>query len=306
MGMPTLLDIAKANGSDAVVGLVDETSKSHPEITMGFARTIKGLNYKTLIRTGLPTVSFRNANQGAAAQKGTYENRLIETYIFNPRWEADKAVADRHEDGAAAFISIEAAGIMEAAFQHLATQFYYGVGTGGDAKGFPGLLASLDTTNMVVDAGGTTANTGSSVWAVKFGPRDVGWVYGADGSLALSEVSEARILDASSNPYTAYVQEMLAYPGLQVASTRSVARIRKLTEDSGKGLTDSLIAKLLNKFPAGYVPDVLLMSRRSLEQLRSSRTATNERGEPAPIPTSAFNIPIATTDAIKDTEALTL
>jgi len=34
--------IAKANGSDAVVGLIDETTKVHPELRIGAARTIRG------------------------------------------------------------------------------------------------------------------------------------------------------------------------------------------------------------------------------------------------------------------------
>ena len=304
MTMPTLLDIAKANGSDGVVGLIDEATKAHPELTLAAARTIKGLNYKTLVRTANPTVGFRNANEGTAATKGTYENRLFETYILNPRWECDKAVADRYEDGPEAYIALEASAILEAAMQTLATQFYYG--TGADAKGFPGLLAAYDATNMVVDAGGTTAGTGSSVWAVRFGPKNVTWVYGNNGSLELSDVAEQRILDANDNPFTAYVQELLAYPGLQVASLYSVGRIKKLTADTGKGLTDDLVAELLSKFPVGVRPDVLLMTRRSLRQLQDSRTATNATGAPAPFPTEAFGVPIAPTDAITNTEALTL
>jgi hypothetical protein len=304
MGMPTLLDIAIQNGSDPVVGLIDEASKAHPEIAIGYARTIKGLNYKSLVRIGLPTVGFRAANEGAASSKGVYENRLFETYLFNPRWECDKAVADGHEDGAPAYIAVEAGGIMEASMQHLASQFYYG--TGNDPKGFAGLIAAYDTTNMVVDAGGTTASTGSSVWAVKFGPQNVAWLYGNNGSLALSEVAEARIVDGSGNPFTAYVQEMLARPGLQVGNTRTVGRIKKLTEDANKTLTDALLAKLLAKFQVGQRPDAFFMSRRSLEQLRASRTATNPTGAPAPTPTESFGVPIYATDAIKDTESLTL
>jgi len=304
MTMPTLLDIAKANGSDGVVGLIDEATKAHPELVLAPARTIKGLNYKTLVRTANPTVGFRNANEGTAATKGTYENRLVETYILNPRWECDKAVADRYEDGPEAYIALEASAILEAAMQTLATQFYYG--TGADAKGFPGLLAAYDATNMVVDAGGTTATTGSSVWALRFGPKNVTWVYGNGGSLELSDVAEQRILDADDNPFTAYVQELLAYPGLQVASLYSIGRIKKLTADSGKGLTDDLIAELLSKFPVGVRPVVMLMTRRSLRQLQDSRTATNATGAPAPFPTEAFGVPIAPTDAITDTEALTL
>lgn len=304
MARMTLLDIAKANGSDGLVGLIDETSKAHPEITVAAARTIKGRLYKTLVRTGLPTVSFRDANEGVTASKGTTENRLIETFILNPRIETDKAVADGHEDGPEAAIAIEGEATLEATMQHLASQFYYG--TSNDVKGCPGLLAAYDSTNMVVDAGGTSANTGSSVWAVKFGPKDVQWVFGENGMLDLSDVRIETLYDASSNPFTGYVQELLAYPGLQVGSTRSIGRIKKLTAETSKTLTDDLISDLLSKFPAGVRPDVLLMSRRSVKQLQQSRTATNATGAPAPFPSESFGVPIQVTDAIVDTEALTL
>jgi hypothetical protein len=306
MPIPTLLSIAIANGADQVAGLIDEASKAHPEITVGYARTISGLSYKTLVRTGVPTVGFRSANEGNAGVVGVYENRLYETFILNPRWECDKAVADRYEDGAEAYIALEASAVVEASMQALATQFYYGTSSPGDSKGFAGLLAAYDSTNMVVDAGGTTASTGSSVWAVKFGPKDVAFIYGAGGNLSLSDVSEQRVLDANGKPFTAYVQELTLYPGLQVGNVRNLGRIKKLTADSGKGLTDALIAKLLAKFQAGVRPDALFMSRRSLEQLRSSRTATNATGAPAPVPTEAFGVPIYVTDAITDTESLTL
>jgi hypothetical protein len=303
----TLLDIAKANGCDAVVGLIEEATKVHPEITLLPARTIKGLNYKTLVRTAVPSVTFRNANEGVAATKSTFENRLVETYTLNPQWEADKAVADRYEDGAAAYLAMEGVGHMEGAMQQLAKVFFYGTNaTFGDAKGFPGLLEMYDATNMVVDAAGTSDNTCSSVWAVRFGPQNVQWVWGQDGSLDLSEVSTVRLLDGSLNPYTGYRQELLAYPGLQVGSLYSVARIKKITAETNKTLTDAMLANLLEKFPAGITPDVFFMSRRSRGQLRGNRTATNATGTPAPLPEEAFGIPIAVTDALSNIETLTL
>jgi hypothetical protein len=160
---------------------------------------------------------------------------------------------------------------------------------------------------MVVDAGGTTAATGSSVWAVRWGPKNIQWVWGLNGQLALSDVREESVVDSGGvNRFTAYVQEILARPGLQVASLFSVARLKKLTADVGHTLTDDLIAQLLGLFPAGTQPDVLLMSRRSRAQLQNSRTATNSTGAPAPFPMDAFGIPIAVSDAILNTEALTL
>jgi hypothetical protein len=309
--MITLLDIVKANGADKLVGVVDETTKAHPEIRMGAARTIKGLNYKTLVRTALgrTTGSFRTANQGTVAIKHVYENRLVETYIMEPRIEVDKAVADAYEDGAKVYIAQESQGALEGEMQGLASQFYYGTGTGGNTLGFPGLLASYDATNMVVDAGGTTASTGSSVWFVKFGPQAVQWVWGMGGNFDFNPVRIESIIDPndSTKKFVGYVTELLARPGLQVGSVRSICRIKKLTADSGKGLTDALIYSALSKFETGVVPDVAFCTRRSLEQLRASRTATNEQGTPAPTPTVvAGGIPILPTDAILNTESLTL
>lgn len=313
MALPTILDIAKANGSDAVVGLIDESIKTHPELSAIAARTIRGISYKTLVRTalGATTGSFRSANTGVTPIKGTYENRTVETFIIDARFESDKAVADRHEDGAAAYIAMEASGIMEGEMQGLATQFYYG--TGNNALGFPGLINSYDATNMVVDAGGTTASTGSSVWLVRAGPQAITWVWGQNGSLNLSPLREETVLDPndSTKKFTAYVQNLLAYPGLQVASQQAVCRIKKLTADSGKTLTDSLINQALAKFPVGRGPTHIFMSQRSAQQLQSSRTATNPTGAPAPWPNSiqgvdGSTIPIYVTEAIINTEALTL
>lgn len=307
MAVTTLLDIAKANASDAAVGLIEEVLTAAPEVEKGAARTIKGINYKTLVRTALPTAGFRDANEGVTPTKSTFENRLVECFLLNPRWECDKAVADGYEDGAEAYIALEAEGIMRAAMIQLGKQFYYGVNTtyGGHAKGFPGLVTMHDT-SMVVDAGGTTADTGSSVWAVSFGMQKVQWVWGNNGQLAIGDLMTARLTDGSGNPYTGYVQELLSRVGLQVGNKYSVARIKKLTADSGKGLTDLLMADVLAKFPVGYRPDAFFMSRRSLAQLRKSRTTYSPTGAPAPIPTEYDGIPIVPTDGIVDTEALTL
>ena len=323
---PTLMDIAIRNGADRFTELIDETIEAHPEIALMPARTIKGINYKTLVRTGLPTVGFRNANEGSADDKGVYENRLVETFIFNPQWAVDKAVADRSEDGASAYMATEAGGIMEASLQWLASQFWYGRGTAstagiaidpslvGDAKGFYGLLELserdsivVSATNLIVDAGGTTANTGASVYMLRSGPRHIQWVWGEGGSLVIEDATVQRVLDGSSNAFTAYTQELISYPGLQVGSTLSFGRIGELTEDSGLGLTDLLLAELYAKFPVGGKPDKIFMNRRSQRQLRDSRlTGTGmtimASGQPVDFPESWMNVPIHITDALQNNE----
>ncbi len=321
MARPTLLDIAAQTNADTVP-LIDETTLAHPEISgkhpetgaqvgnVGAAMTIATLDYRTLVRTGLGNSggSFRDANAGTAAHKHKYENRLVSTFILHPRFEVDKAVADRHPKGWQYFLSQEAVGTLEGEMQALGKQFYYGATSGypGNTKGFPGLLQGYDSTNMVVDATGTTDDTATSVWLVKFGERDVQWVWGQDGSLELSDVRVESIIDPldSTKKFDGYVQTMNAYPGLQIGSLRSVVRIKKITEDSGKGLTDDLIAKAIEKFPVGVTPDCIFMNRRSRRQLQDSRTATNTTGAPAPFPMESFGIPILPTDSLVNTEKL--
>jgi hypothetical protein len=311
MAMPTLIDVVRRNGTDAAVGLIDETTKAVPEVRIGAARTIKGLNYKTRVRTGLPTVGFRQVNQGTAVYQSQTEQRLIEAYLMNPQFEVDKAAADAAEDGAAAYLAEEAQAITQAAMQTLGVAFFYGaVATFGKTDAFPGLLQGYDDSNMYVDAGGTTDNVASSVWLVRFGLQDVRWVLGEGGRADVSDPTEVRLTDGSGNPYTGYRQELYLRPGLQVGSVYSVCRIKKLTTDSSKGLTDALFDQAMEKFPAGKPPNAIFMTRRSRRQWKSSRTATSPTGAPAPWPDSVDGpegvVPVYTTDSISNIETLAL
>lgn len=311
--MQTLMEIIKRNGRDGIAGLIDEASKATPELTTVPARTIKGTKYKTHVRTALgrTTGSFRDANNGSDPVRNTYETREVEAFILEARIECDAAVAKQSEDGAEAFLAEEAEGVMEGESQGLASQFYYGRTGGGNSAGHPGLIDMYDATNMAVDAGGTTATTGSSCWLVRTGSKDVTWAWGENGQFDIPPFRIESIVGQNSKKLRGYVSECLAFPGLQVGSPKSVCRIKKLTEDATKGLTDALISKALAKFPAGKGPDKCFMSLRSLAQLQASRTATSPTGAPAPFPTSITGvdgqlIPIHVSGAIIDTESLTL
>jgi hypothetical protein len=316
----TLLDIAKANGSDKVVGLIEEAIPTVPEITTVPARSIAGLNYKTLVRTSnFSGSTWRNANAGVTTGTSVYVNRLVETFILNPRWECDRAVADRYEDGPEVYAAMEGVGMINKAFLDLSRAFYYGTRTayGGHASATPGLLDAYSTT-MEVDALGSTDDVGSSVWGLKLGPTHVQWALGNNGSFELSELTRETIRDASSNPLPGYVQHLLAYPGLQVGSVFSAVRIKKITTDNTRGLTDKLLAAAVEKMEENGVgrPDVFFMSFRSRRQLQESRTvvinggATGRvpggAGNVAPTPTEYEGIPILATSGISNIEKLAL
>jgi hypothetical protein len=316
----TLLDIAKLKGRDGVVGIVEEAIKGTPEISgkvmyggtektlpgIALARTIKGLNYKTVLRSGLPTTAFRKANEGAANTKSTYSEYLVETFFLDAKAYIDKRMADASEDGASALMAIEMAGQMASCMIQAAKCFYYGTNsTYGDEKGFDGLLQAV-TSTYTIDATGTTASTGSSVYMVRWGVQDISWVLGQGGDFALSDMDVRDKLDTGgTNAYDAYHMSCGATIGLQILRPDSVVRIKKLTADSGKGLTDSLLSQAYELFPAHLPPNAIYMTRRSRGQLQRSRTATSDTGHEAPLPESWEGIPIIPTQNILDTESLT-
>lgn len=323
MAQGTLLDIAKLNGADKVVGLVEENLTYAPELSVVPGRTVRGTSYRTVSRDTYPGVGFRAANGGVTYTKSTFLNRLHECYIFSGNVRVDVAVANAYEDGPEAWKAIEASGVMKSALIEIGSQFFYG--TANDAKGFPGLksfhdafsteLTARGIDNLVLDAGGTTADTGSSVYGVKFGPQGIQFVFGNDSGLTLGEWFRQMVNDGTAGQdYLAEVASMNAWIGLQAASPYCVSRLKDATADSSKGVTDARLAELLSKCPVGHKPDVWFMNRRSAFQLQSSRSATsitNSRQKQtdgadvfAAEPTSACGIPIVVTDSITSTEAL--
>lgn len=297
--LPTLLDVAKANSSDKEIGLIEEVTTYAPEASSVAARSIRGTSYKTLHRTALPTTGFRNANNGVDGGKSSYDLRTVECYILGGRVVVDVAVANAYEDGVEAFQAREALGVMESAMITLGNQFYYGT---VEDSGFPGLKSLVDS-SMVFDAEGDSADAASSVYGVRYGEQNLQMVIGQGGAFTLGDFRIESVA-GDTGYFDAYVASLNAWVGLQATNKNCIGRIKNLTTQTGKGLDDDMIAKWLEQFPANRLPDALYMNRRSLRQLRESRTATNATGAPAPFPEDAWGIPIVLTDSLLNTEAI--
>jgi hypothetical protein len=305
MARLNILDLAKANGADAVVGLIEESLQAAPEVATFASRAIKGTSFKTLLRTGLPTVSFRSLNEGLDSSKSTFEEKLVQCFIVGGLLEVDKSAASGFDGGTAELQAIEGAGVMEQALRTIGTQVFYGT----LAKGFPGLL-HLYSSEYEVDANGSTAKT--SAWAVRFGPQAVQMIFGNETPFALSPWKDGYAEDSDGKKFPAWLADLNAWVGLQCVSKHAVGRIKDIGTDSGKGMTDALVAELMSKW-YGPPPDVLFMNRRSAYQLQTSRSVTimasgsqkpaGNLGVIAPAPTESNGIPIVVTDQISSDEA---
>lgn len=273
-----------------------------------FVESSNGETHKYIRHTTAPTVNFRAANAGRTLSKSADTLETATLKMLDWTFRVDKGVADIwRQGGAEALIAREARRHLRAALAKLETQIL----NGSDSDGFVGFLTStkLDALadGMVVNATGSAAGTGSSVYLVRMG-ADVGvaGVYKGDGvPLSIGESFEDLAKDDGADTwYPAYVTPACGWFGLQVGGAYSISRICNLTAESGKGLTDDLISEAISRHPVDQMPNVMIMNRRSLKQLQQSRTATNATGAPAPFPTEAFGIPIIVTDQISSAETI--
>ena len=299
----TTAEVTKFNDSDLDIGIISDVLDDAPVLARLAARSIAGYTYKFLKRTANPTVGFRTENDGRDMNLGTYSTVTVTLAILDATFGVDVAVAQSDERGWAAMLGTQAVDHLRAAMAKAEDELI----NGDNSDGFSALAD--ETTghaggSMSVDAGGTTADTASSLYLIRSGLSDVHAVWGQNGVIDIGETSIQKFAGSATGSYPAYYTPVTAWVGCQVASAYSLGRVINLTADSGKGLTDALIISAISKFPAGRGPSMMACSRRSLQQLQDSRTATNPTGAPAPFPDSAFGIPIIVTDSIADTEAL--
>jgi len=301
-GIVTLLDLAKANeapGSDLVVEAI---TGMRPELQLvPSADPILGTEIKLEVLTSLPTVGFRDFNGGSDAVNGEFANRTFNLGILDTPITADAQLALRAKNKGK-FLSDRAMPVLEAALDLACRQFWYGVGN--DAKGFIGMIAqaSKDAAHQI-DVGGANP---TSVWFMGLGRNSIEWLPG-NGNLIY--------MDSDWKEETLYDDEDKAYPGLsnwvhgalgmRLANRNRAVRIKKVGDDAGKKLTDALMyqgLELCNDM--GFMPTHIFMNGRSAEQLRSSRTATNVEGRPAPLPRDFEGIPIQVTRFLNNAEAI--
>ena len=270
-----------------------------------------GTVHQYLRETAAPTPGYRAINDGIENTVSVDTNVTVTLKILDATSRVDIAIADNYKNGAVAWIARETGRHLRQALFIAEKQIWYGdqsPGSTGGPEGIADVLPYLDSTGIVVNGGGDTANTGSSVYAVYVDsgmPEDgFAFVVGNSGNIQVMETTVIDTAGSATGTFPAYYTPAYGYTGLQIGSVYGIGRICNLTEDANDGLDDDLLSTLIAKFPADRKPTHFFMSRRSQRQLQQSRTATTITGTPAPFPTEAFGVQIVVTDSILDTEAI--
>lgn len=303
-GALTLADVAVL---DEGIGssVIDEASTGAPEIAVFPVDTIVGSSIELSVRSGQPSVGFRNANEGRDFKSGDFISRLFQTTIIEEPIGVDIQGVLNASRNPGRLLQSEAAAVTAAVFEHIGFQTWYGASaqSGADSKAAPGLIQQYDSTNMEVDAGDSTAKT--SVWMLRLGVEVCDHVYGNDTTLNYGEWREEMMTDSNNKKLRGLVNWLSGRVAPRLANKRAALRIKNCGTDT-PALDDDLLYSGYQKFrelnAAG--PNAIFMTPRSQEQLRASRTATNETGQPAPLPDQWRGIPIYPTNNISEAETV--
>jgi hypothetical protein len=310
----TLLDATRLADKTGVASGVVETVETYaPEVDVVRGELITGTSYSTLVRQDLPgSPTFRAANAGTETLSSTYSERTFGCYFADAQLEIDEAVlkkADQNANmGRAKLKAMEVQGVMRSKMIAFGRQFYNG--TTYNADGFPGLRNFLDTTNMVVDAtGSSTSYTAYFVWN---DPMGIEFLFGNREGLVWNDWMLQRVTGADGKHHMAEVANLSGYIGLSCMHPKAVGVIKNIT--ASKPLTDNLAAEMLAKFPIGIKPNLCFVERNSRLWLQKSRSVVTSSGIPqgnnrarvsgdggeitAPQPTEILGVPIITTDSI--------
>lgn len=267
------------------------------------ANASQGTQHKYLKHITAPSVGFRPVNTGldystsdqqlvTVDLKNLSANIRFDKQVYNNMPDRDQFMA---EQGRLSFIE---------AFKMAEKQILYGTGALGAADGFTGLLQAATVATIaggaVLSAGGAANRT--SVLLVKFGASDIELIVGNDGVLEIGDDFEQLIPDATGKLFPAICRNQEGMLSVKAGAKYSMVRIANVGTAANTTVTDALIYDAMELFPEDQ-PDLIIMNKRSVGQLRKSRTATTVKGTPAPYPTEVEGIPILVTPNISNAEA---
>lgn len=272
----TLVDLTALQGGDSAVGVVNLIRTAAPEINELMGRPINGTHARISRVKQLPKGntatggSFRGVGEGVATAAPKTEQILVESFYFDVQLEVDEAIVkgqpgDQPEDVLSLHTRLQA---TQNAIE-LGGQMYKG--TDLSAKGFHGLSQLVDD-SMTTIKGSATGNACESAYLIRNTIDGVHFVFGNGVGLQQGQWMRQRVTKDGKH-YFAWVNNVSGYIGLANNHPLSICRIGNLDNSgtSGKFLTQNMIAQAYYRFPRGYPPTHLLISRRQAYWYQQSK-----------------------------------
>lgn len=324
----TLMDHARRLDPDGKIARIAEMLNLVNEILddLVFVEGNTTTGHKTTIRTGLPSVAWRQINKGVQPSKSQTRQQLFTAGIIEGLGRIDEELVNIAVDKAAFRLS-ENAPFIEAISQLMATTLFYGdVAVNPDR--FTGLSPYYSATNADSGAnvilGGGAGSDNTSIWLVVWGENTIHAFY-PRGSKAGIEHNDKGLQLVSDNEtpagqYYAYIDQYKTRLGLAVRDWRYAVRICNLDildlatagdmSDTSANLIKFML-QALNKVPSLRLGRAVWYCNKEVKTAldikaynKSNVQLTIEKIEGGAPITRFMGIPIRRCDAILNTETL--
>ena len=300
--LKTVAEVVAINGQDFDSGEFSDILNDAPALAaMGVKESSNGKDHKYVKKTAPPIVGFIGNGVGRDFSKLTSipvtdTLEAIDGSVMMPKVAADAS------DDREGVIQTEIMEHLKAAMFEWEKQIFNG--TNNSATGFNGFadVVADTSSNQFLDGGGTG---GGSVYSSVYMVRVNGSMNGIAPVMNYNlEVGETVVIngdpgDGKNQPM--YYTPIMGYTGLQIGNNYSIVRIGNL--DATNTLTDDLLSKALQRFPAGSGATHIFTNREQRGALQRSRTTYSPTGQPAPLPTEYEGLPIIVTEALGTSEA---
>ena len=193
----TLADVAKSKNK--VIGAVAEVLvQENPMLNdIPYMEMNQGTIHEEDIRSALPAIYYRKANQAIPASKSTIESRTFTASHFESKSQMDTKVASRGGMDRIAYNRWnQAMGHLQAHALEHASLLIYGSPESSNRKsaGLADIYSTLATTeessNQIIDGGGTTGDN-TSIWLINWGERSIFGVYPAGTQAGLKRTDRS-------------------------------------------------------------------------------------------------------------------
>lgn len=258
----TLFDVAKTNKTQ--VGMIAEVLMRQNAILkdIPYMEMNEGTIHKEMLRSSLPSVYYRKANQAIPASKTTVEERTFQAAHFESKSAMDEAVAKRGGADRVGFNRWnQAQGHLQAMAIEHADLLLYGSPEDDNRKvaGLSDIYSTLDSSEevskQIIDGGGSGSDN-CSIYKVHWGENAVFGVYpkGTQAGIKRTDRSEGGKLvqiagldeNGNSGHFWGYEEQFEIDHGLVVKDYRQAARIAnidvsELQAGTGADLIDLMI-----------------------------------------------------------------
>lgn len=304
---PTILQLMQGAPATLEKKVLEGVIFDTPVISKLPSRVIKGIRYEQLVRTSLPLISATPYNTGVRPNNINYRTIDAKCYPYQGRVCIDKKLVHAEPEAAKRHTADLMKANVRGALASLEMAIFYGKGL--DQHGTLGLndLIGNYMTRSMTGNNKERTHGGASVWALNLKEDMLHLVWGNSRTLAFSPQKEQDVpmLTADGKPgmMPAFTWDFDFHAGLNQMDEFATARL--VNESDANPLTDKALAELVNMFPSGHAPDVLVMTRATRQRLQQQRALslsyikkTSGSTPYADIPTDFEGLPIIVTDGL--------